>query len=654
MTNNAFAQIVRTLNSPDPQERRQSLEALEMDLVDDALLRIIVQKLEDEHKGVRDAAFQVLKQCKNSNLPKLLAPFFYYRDLEVKNLAVDIMVQIGEEAVPELIQILHTSDPDAQKSAAEVINIIKSHQAVDALLEHLDDPDPNVSFACIEALGTIGDFKAVQPLIEVFKSNEDLRGVAIAAIGDILSRRIPDELLDQLNEEDPLIVFSVIEALGKIKDPVALDKLLEIFPYHDELIQQEILKAVSEIISGSKYILLPEELFQPVNQFYQDVDPEEKSIYLTLFSRIPLVESLRVMFEAYSFSEEEDWQSLVFQNIVTFFILFPNQVDVFMSDCDEEMKYYVYYHMPYSNQKRYFELLSNEYSEAPEGEMKQTFLYYLLSFNLPETKNKIKELISNNNPEEIAVLIEYFKEQPVAEYVTEIAKHISAFPPELQLEMMKIIVEQNIPGFFEKLGDEEENLTENARLMLMDSKESLTEEDVQLLQSVLTGPDEENIVHALKLISGKEVEGLDDFLIPLASKESWQIGMELANAVLRKEEKDLLKFIKTVQDKAGFMEIFFRQVREWQVTFSLPFWEKVLASTGDKYLSNITATLMSFTDENYKQMIDQQISKMGTEEIRALIQEFVEGEQYVTVKFALTQTNIPEEVRNEFEAYLSL
>ncbi|GAB4175832.1 MAG: hypothetical protein Kow00108_11080 [Calditrichia bacterium] len=654
MTNNAFAQIVRTLNSPDPQERRQSLEALEMDLVDDALLRIIVQKLEDEHKGVRDAAFQVLKQCKNLNLPKLLAPFFYYRDLEVKNLAVDIMVQIGEEAVPELIQILHTSDPDAQKSAAEVINIIKSHQAVDALLEHLDDPDPNVSFACIEALGTIGDFKAVQPLIEVFKSNEDLRGVAIAAIGDILSRRIPDELLDQLNEEDPLIVFSVIEALGKIKDPVALDKLLEIFPYHDELIQQEILKAVSEIISGSKYILLPEELFQPVNQFYQDVDPEEKSIYLTLFSRIPLVESLRVMFEAYSFSEEEDWQSLVFQNIVTFFILFPNQVDVFMSDCDEEMKYYVYYHMPYSNQKRYFELLSNEYSEAPEGEMKQTFLYYLLSFNLPETKNKIKELISNNNPEEIAVLIEYFKEQPVAEYVTEIAKHISAFPPELQLEMMKIIVEQNIPGFFEKLGDEEENLTENARLMLMDSKESLTEEDVQLLQSVLTGPDEENIVHALKLISGKEVEGLDDFLIPLASKESWQIGMELANAVLRKEEKDLLKFIKTVQDKAGFMEIFFRQVREWQVTFSLPFWEKVLASTGDKYLSNITATLMSFTDENYKQMIDQQISKMGTEEIRALIQEFVEGEQYVTVKFALTQTNIPEEVRNEFEAYLSL
>jgi len=181
-----LAHIMKNLNDPDGQKRRLAIETLKFDEMDDSLLRILVQKLEDENKGVRDAAFQLLKNIDHKLLPKLLVPFFFYRELEIKNLAVDLMVGFGEAATPQLIELLHSTDPDAQKSSAEVITILKAHGAVDALLEHLDDPDPNVSFAGIEALGAIGDFKAVEPLIEVFQNSDELREVAIEALGNRL------------------------------------------------------------------------------------------------------------------------------------------------------------------------------------------------------------------------------------------------------------------------------------------------------------------------------------------------------------------------------------------------------------------------------------------------------------------------------------
>lgn len=96
---------------------------------------------------------------------------------------------------------------------------------VSQLISQLKDPDASIRVQAANALGKAKDPRAVEPLITAMKdANLSVRHAAIMALGDIKDPRAADALIAVLkdNPEDNNVIY----ALWKLKDPRAVDPLL--------------------------------------------------------------------------------------------------------------------------------------------------------------------------------------------------------------------------------------------------------------------------------------------------------------------------------------------------------------------------------------------------------------------------------------------
>lgn len=145
----------------------------------------------------------------------------------LRNTAVDILVRLGRDAVPMLLDQARCPDHDVRKFIVDILGEIADRRAMPRLLEALDDEDGNVRAAAAENLGKLRSGEAVP------------------------------KLLDAMRHQDVLLRFTILDALGKIGVPVPLPRLL---PFrNDQLLRKALIDclglvgdatAVSELLSG--------------------------------------------------------------------------------------------------------------------------------------------------------------------------------------------------------------------------------------------------------------------------------------------------------------------------------------------------------------------------------------------------------------------
>lgn len=141
---------------------------------------------------------------------------------------------IWDKKDPEVIDILIIALNERQilatrRKAAQKLGELKATQAVEPLLNILiKNEERLMKFAAIEALGKIGDPRAVEPLIESLKDSW-LVTYAEKALGEIKDPRAVDPLINQLHS----IVsrgarVNAAEALGIIGDIRAVEPLIKV------------------------------------------------------------------------------------------------------------------------------------------------------------------------------------------------------------------------------------------------------------------------------------------------------------------------------------------------------------------------------------------------------------------------------------------
>jgi HEAT repeat protein len=105
--------------------------------------------------------------------------------------------------------------------------------------------------AAAAALGQLGDHAAVEPLLSMLgKANEklDVRQAAAWSLGMLHDRRATSPLLALLKSEtNPQVRESIMEALGKIKDPAAVDGLIGQWSSPDRMARRAAIDAVASI-----------------------------------------------------------------------------------------------------------------------------------------------------------------------------------------------------------------------------------------------------------------------------------------------------------------------------------------------------------------------------------------------------------------------
>lgn len=217
--NNLNESELRMLNSQNPSERRTAVEDLMSRELDEEGIRLLSNMLLDPDKGVRDSASFTLIFNANPLIPKYVVPFISSNDIALRNLAGEILLRIKENSLDEMLKYLEGANNDDQKFLIDIMGLIGSSKPVPKILDVLSKSEnDNVILSCVEALGNIGYSEAIPTLISIYEKNELYKPTIIEALGKMNSPEALEFVISRYSLEDELTKFSIIESLGALGD----------------------------------------------------------------------------------------------------------------------------------------------------------------------------------------------------------------------------------------------------------------------------------------------------------------------------------------------------------------------------------------------------------------------------------------------------
>lgn len=194
--------IAALMASADEDVRLEGLRSLGAANAEE-LLDLVFQGFGDASWRVRKEAADLFLQLpvRHELVGEIIELLHAEENAGLRNAAVDILVRMGRDAVPMLIEQARCPDHDVRKFIVDILGEIADPRAVPKLLEALDDEDSNVRASAAENLGKLRSAEAVP------------------------------QLLEAMRHPDVLLRFTILDALGKIGVPVPISSLL---PFRNE------------------------------------------------------------------------------------------------------------------------------------------------------------------------------------------------------------------------------------------------------------------------------------------------------------------------------------------------------------------------------------------------------------------------------------
>ena len=239
------------LESDDCDLRRESAEDLGYSGVDEAALEL-VKHLADQDKGVRDAVANSLKKLNYTPSSFPLTEYLRNQEIDIRNYASDILINMQAKALPALLEKLNDADHDVRKFSADILGLIKSTDSIPELTRHLDDFDPNVQVSAIEALGNLGYPEVSEALINKAKRDPEHMAMVLDALGKIGSDQVTGFIEEAITDEDSIIAFSAIETIGQIGKVTYLSLLFAQLNQREDFFSAPILLAILKITNREK------------------------------------------------------------------------------------------------------------------------------------------------------------------------------------------------------------------------------------------------------------------------------------------------------------------------------------------------------------------------------------------------------------------
>lgn len=312
-------QINNLKSSGDPSVRRDAAESIA--LVEDfgaEEIEALAAGLLDSDKGINDICFRALASV-GSDLQALaagyLAPFMEHRNIEKRNLAGDLLMGYGPDAVKPLLPYLREGDMDVRKFACDIIGNIGTADHLQFLYELANDDDINVVSSSFEAMGNIRSDVALSHLFNHYEKNEDLKPVIIDAIGKIGGERAQRFLIDKMiDEEDIFLKIACIDALALGGEDVSIcDNLMAELPNASEEIQVIILKTIFAVAFRLEHkITLPGELRYVAHKALFDDDEDIRGAGLLALGQFYIEDDVPPLVSMLSQSDNDTRQMILY------------------------------------------------------------------------------------------------------------------------------------------------------------------------------------------------------------------------------------------------------------------------------------------------------------------------------------------------------
>jgi len=247
-------ELIQSLASDDEAERLYAVQ--DMAGLKDAsgVAKHLLNRLQKENSQVvRNAIIFALKGIDCVDVYELLFQMFSSPDAFLRNEAVAVFGQGGENALAFLASHLDHSDREVRKLILDALFLIGTRDAVLAVRAGLHDPSANVKITAVEYLGRLLDGESTEEMLAYLKNDGEpmLRATILDALanigkketaGNVLSILAPD---GDIRKIDPIYIPKVIELISRTGDMQDIKKMFEAVNTFSEY-GEEIVRAAGE------------------------------------------------------------------------------------------------------------------------------------------------------------------------------------------------------------------------------------------------------------------------------------------------------------------------------------------------------------------------------------------------------------------------
>lgn len=288
-------------NSVSSEERRIALEYLvDSKVYNDRIIDFFAQGLSSSDPGIKDVSARGLSEAPSSfraNVAQIVAPMILNESIELRNLAADILVQLGDYAGESLYPYLNHPSNDVKKFSSDILGLVGNEHTLDMIYELLNDHDLNVKNSAIESIGNICsrirdaglDPKIpVTRLITLYDEYEETRPLIIETIGKIGGAEAEKFLINRISTEEDLFIQTIlIDSISfAVNNPDVAASLQSLIPISPEPLKKVILKAVCAIsFRTGNEVNLPNDMRIVAYSALNDDDPEIRTAGLLALSR---------------------------------------------------------------------------------------------------------------------------------------------------------------------------------------------------------------------------------------------------------------------------------------------------------------------------------------------------------------------------------
>lgn len=275
--------LITTLLSSDKAEERRfaAIELSDPEIQSAEVLRALAKGLHDAEKGVRDVCTYAILHAPERDTElkaQCIAPYITDSDIEIRNLAGEILIKLGSKVAYVLLPYLNESDPDIQKFACDIIALVENSdpEILQAVAVLIDDPDSNVRTAAVDAFGKLGAAEYIDVLIDLYKRDEELQPYIIHALGLIGSEKAQDFLLDMLSQPDEFAQIAAIDALALCGNDISIaHRIMDNLPDATSEVQLIMLRTVFGMAYRlEEHVVLPPEWRHIAHRALIDEDEE--------------------------------------------------------------------------------------------------------------------------------------------------------------------------------------------------------------------------------------------------------------------------------------------------------------------------------------------------------------------------------------------
>jgi len=245
------------ISSQDSSLRREAATLLADTGGDEALDRLEVL-LKDPNNGVRDAAQNSIILLGGRRAIEKMVPLLTDEDPSIRNMAIDILRKIGEDALDILHGLAHDQNDNNRLFVLDILGSIGNIDSLETLIEGLYDSNPNVRNASVISLGELGDPKAFDHLKQLINDEEWIRFSVIESLAQISHEETVDFLLNELNRwsNDEITMCAILEALGRIGSKKTVQPLISMLAGSSDYVEISIVQTLLKILTREDLLSL--------------------------------------------------------------------------------------------------------------------------------------------------------------------------------------------------------------------------------------------------------------------------------------------------------------------------------------------------------------------------------------------------------------